>query len=96
MIELLYNEDVSDLDVYVSIQDFLKAVFRATAVDTNLDMCRDTQPETMGRYVYSTTVANYLSLVFKSNCNRLTEMPGLQERAREDLDSSSNEEGIEE
>ena len=39
VIEQLCNEDMSDLDVYVSIQDLLKAVFRITAVDTNLD-CR--------------------------------------------------------
>ena len=82
---------MSDLDVYL-----LKAVFRATAVDTSLDIYRDTQPETMGRYVYSAPVADYLLLAFKSNCNRPTEMPGLQERAREDSDSSSDEEGIEE
>ena len=50
----------------------------------------------MGRYVYSAPVANYLLLSFKSNCNRPTEIPGLQERAREDSDSSSDEEEIEE
>ena len=47
VIELLYNEDISDLNVYVSIQDLLKAVFRTTSVNTNLDIRGDTQPETM-------------------------------------------------
>ena len=53
VIELLYNKDMSDFDIYVSIQDLLKAVFCATAVDTNLDMRRATRLETIGRYVYS-------------------------------------------
>ena len=65
-------------------------------MDTNLHMRRDTQPEIMGRYIYSAPVGDYLLLAFKSNCNRPTEMPDLQERAREDSDLSSNEEGIEE
>ena len=87
---------MSDLDVYVSIQDLIKAVFRATVVDTNIDMRRDMRPETIGRYVYSAPVADYLLFAFKSNCTRPAEMPSLQERAHEDSDSSSNEERIEE
>ena len=45
---------------------------------------------------YSAPVADYLLLAFNSNCTKPAEMPGLQERAREDSDSSSDEEGIEE
>ena len=78
VIEILYNEDMSVLDVYVSIQNILKAVFCATAVDTILDMRRDTRPETIGRYVYSALLADYLLLAFKSSCTRPAEMPGLQ------------------
>ena len=37
VVQLLYNDSMSDLDVYVSIQDLLNAVFCATAVDTNLE-----------------------------------------------------------
>ena len=96
VIELLFNEDMSDLDVYVSNQDLINVVFRVTAVDTNLDMRKDTRLETVRRYVYSEPVADYLLLASKSNCNRPTEMPSLQERAREDSDSSSNEEETEE
>ena len=44
----------------------------------------------------SAPVADYLLLAFNSTCTRPAEMPGLQERAREDSDSSSNEKGIEE
>ena len=47
VIELLYNEDMSDIDVYVSIQDLLKAVFRITAVDTNLGCHKESRPETI-------------------------------------------------
>ena len=65
---LLYNTEMSDLDTYIFIQDLLKATFRATAVDINLNTCRDSKPETHGRYVYSATLVNYLLLPFKSNC----------------------------
>ena len=65
-------------------------------MDTNLHMRRDTQPEIIGRYVYSAPVANYLLLALNSNCTRPAQMLGLQERSREDSDSSSDEEGIEE
>ena len=41
-------------------------------------------------------LVNYLLLPFKSNCTRPAEKPGLQGRAREDSNSSSNEEGVEE
>ena len=57
----------------------------------NEDMHRDTRPETIETYVYSAPVADYLLLAF--HCTRPTEMPGLQERAREDSDPSSDEEG---
>ena len=91
LIELLYNDSMNDLDVYVSIQDLLKAVFRVTAVDTNLDLRKESRPETINRYVYSAPVADHLLLAFKSNCIEPTAMPVLQERAREDSSSSSDE-----
>ena len=93
VVELLYKENMSDLDVYVSIKDLLKAVFIITAVDIYLECRKESKPETMGRYVYSEPVTDYLLLAFKSNCNEPTEMPVLQKRAHEDTDSSSNEEG---
>ena len=37
LLPLLYNEAMSDLDTYVSIQDLLHTAFCAAYVDTNLD-----------------------------------------------------------
>ena len=37
LLPLLYNEAMSDLDTYVSIQDLLNAAFCASSVNTNLE-----------------------------------------------------------
>ena len=59
-------------------------------------MRKATRPETMGRYVYSATLADYLLLAFKSNCTRPVEMPGLQERAGKESSSDGDDDGVEE
>ena len=64
IIQLLNKKGMSDLDVYVSIQDLLNAVFCATVVNTNLNMRKDTQAESIGRYVYSATLADCLLFAF--------------------------------
>ena len=51
LISPLYNTEMSDLNTYVSIQDLLKAIFCATGVNINLNICRDLKLETHGRYV---------------------------------------------
>ena len=92
-IPLLYNREmIDDLDVYASIGDLLNAVF-AHEVDTT-DRRRPELPETVGRYLYTPALADYLYLAFQS----MTTMPILQEKAGEESsgDDNSANSGVEE
>ena len=54
----------NDLDTYVSIEDLLKATFRVTAVDTNIDHRRE--EEDVGRYMYTPQLAHLLLVTLKT------------------------------
>ena len=97
VIQLLYNEGmVDELNIYASIQDLLNAVFCGAAVDTNTEMLTATRTETIGQYVYSATLSDYLLLAFKSNCTGPAVVPRLQERASKESSSDGDNEGVEE
>ena len=88
LLPLLYNEAMSDLDTYVSIQDLLHTVFRAAYVDTNLNCRRD--EDDVGRYMYSPKLAFHLKTVLgeeRKNQNASAEETKIE--AEEDSDSAA-------
>ena len=54
----------NDFDTYVSIEDFLKATFCVTAVNTNIDHRRE--EEDVGRYMYAPQLACLLLVTLKT------------------------------
>ena len=65
LLPLSHNEMEND-NTYATIEDLLNLTFSSRHIDTRLDIHRQGEHSTVGQYLYSPNLANYLYLVLNS------------------------------
>ena len=80
---ILYSIDDDD-DTYAAIEDLLNFTFNHRHIDTRLNVRRPLEPSTVGRYLYSTNLADALYLSSKSTDTSLDSNTGGQVESKED------------